>query len=173
VAPLAEDDLGFLDVAGLDYATGLKRVAGNRVLYLRLLRQFCEEEADAATRITVALDADDLVTAERVAHTLKGVAGSIGLVQLQAAAALLEKPSRKVTATRRRCLHLHRNCGKPWLACTRCWALNIRVTPQHRMRRPATWDIWPRCWRQATARRSSIFSITQRPCARCLRTATI
>ncbi|WP_050464385.1 response regulator [Herbaspirillum autotrophicum] len=91
VAPLAEDDLGFLEVAGLDYATGLKRVAGNRVLYLRLLRQFCEEEADAATRITVALDADDLVTAERVAHTLKGVAGSIGLVQLQAAAALLEK----------------------------------------------------------------------------------
>ncbi len=90
-SPLAEDDLGFLDVAGLDYATGLKRVAGNRVLYMRLLRQFCEEEADAATRLALAIEGDDLRTAERIAHTLKGVAGSIGLVHLQDAAATLEK----------------------------------------------------------------------------------
>ena len=90
-SPPAEDDLGFIDVAGLDYVTGLKRVAGNRVLYIRLLRQFCEEEADAAKRLTTAFDDGDPATAERIAHTLKGVAGSIGLVQLQAAAALLEK----------------------------------------------------------------------------------
>lgn len=94
VSPLAEDDLGFLDVAGLDYATGLKRVAGNRILYMRLLRQFCEEEADAATRLAVAIGGDDLSTAERIAHTLKGVAGSIGLVHLQEAAATLEKTIR-------------------------------------------------------------------------------
>ena len=78
------------DIAGLDASTGLKRVAGNRALYVSLLRQFAERQADAARRLAAALAAGDRAHAERIAHTLKGVAGNIGLEALQESAAALE-----------------------------------------------------------------------------------
>src|SRR6185295_9734598 len=44
-------------IDGLDAAAGLKRVAGNRRLYLGLLRQFAEKQADAGRRLAAALAA--------------------------------------------------------------------------------------------------------------------
>lgn len=88
---LAASGLPLPPVPGLDQAGGLRRVAGNRELYLHMLWQFVEEEADAPHRIGLALAEDDPQTAERIAHTLKGAAGSIGLVELQSDAARLEK----------------------------------------------------------------------------------
>mgnify|MGYP001413435802 CR=1 FL=1 len=82
------------DVAGLDAAAGLKRVAGNRRLYLSLLRQFADKQADAGQRLAAALEAKDQAGAERIAHTIKGVAGSIGFAALQEASATLEKAIR-------------------------------------------------------------------------------
>jgi signal transduction histidine kinase/CheY-like chemotaxis protein len=79
------------DIAGLDRTSGLKRVAGNRGLYLSLLRQFRDKQADAGARIAAALAAGDRVAAERMAHTVKGVAGNIGLDAVQEAASVLEK----------------------------------------------------------------------------------
>ncbi|MGQ5523962.1 response regulator [Chitinimonas sp. PSY-7] len=76
---------------GLDQAAGLKRVAGNLILYLRLLRQFAEEEADASARIKTALVEGDTATAIRTVHALKGVAGSVGFTDLQAATIVLER----------------------------------------------------------------------------------
>ncbi|POZ64040.1 response regulator [Chromobacterium alticapitis] len=81
-------------VEGLDQAGGLNRVAGNRDLYLHMLRQFVEEEADAMQRLSLALEVGDLETAERIAHTLKGAAGSIGLIELQSDATRLERALR-------------------------------------------------------------------------------
>jgi PAS domain S-box-containing protein len=78
-------------IDGLDAAAGLKRVAGNRGLYLDLLRQFAGNQADAGARLAAALAAGDRAQAERIAHTVKGVAGNIGLIALQAKAAALEK----------------------------------------------------------------------------------
>ena len=46
-------------VEGLDTADGLLRVAGNRRLYLKLLRQFVEQQADAPARIADASGAGD------------------------------------------------------------------------------------------------------------------
>jgi two-component system sensor histidine kinase/response regulator len=66
-------------------------VAGNRKLYLSLLRQFADKQADAGARVAAALSAGDRATAERTAHTVKGVAGNIGLGAVQAAAGVLEK----------------------------------------------------------------------------------
>ncbi len=80
-APRAADALPEID--GLDTAAGLKRVAGNRALYLSLLRQFADKQADAGQRLAAALKAKDQGAAERIAHTVKGVAGSIGLNGLQ------------------------------------------------------------------------------------------
>jgi len=78
-------------IAGLDAHDGLSRVAGNRRLYLRLLRQFLEQEGPAVGQITAALAQGDVTLAERLAHTLKGVAGNIGAKAVQAAAGALEK----------------------------------------------------------------------------------
>jgi two-component system sensor histidine kinase/response regulator len=79
------------DLPGLNTAEGLQRVAGNRKLYRKLLRQFSTTEADAAQRIAAALAGNDRALAERLAHTVKGVAGSIGASAVQNAAAHLEK----------------------------------------------------------------------------------
>jgi two-component system sensor histidine kinase/response regulator len=89
VATAEADELP--DVPGLNTADGLMRVAGNRKLYRKLLRQFFTTEADAAQRIASALAGNDRALAERLAHTVKGVAGNIGAAAVQNAAAKLEK----------------------------------------------------------------------------------
>jgi signal transduction histidine kinase/DNA-binding response OmpR family regulator/HPt (histidine-containing phosphotransfer) domain-containing protein/HAMP domain-containing protein len=78
-------------IAGLDTADGLTRVAGNGKLYLKLLRQFIAEQGRTPTRIVEALERHDDLLAERLAHTIKGLAGSIGARNLQPLAARLEK----------------------------------------------------------------------------------
>jgi HPt (histidine-containing phosphotransfer) domain-containing protein len=95
-----------LGVAGLDavedlnQAAGLRYAGGNRELYLRVLRQFAQKEADAAARVSAALAAGDRGTALRIAHTVKGLAGSVGLGALQADAARLEEALRGGGAAR-------------------------------------------------------------------------
>ncbi|MGC3961640.1 MAG: response regulator [Verrucomicrobiota bacterium] len=87
----ASNDGGLPVIAGLDTADGLSRVAGNRKLYLKLLRQFVEQQGPALTQITEAMSKGDVATAERLAHTLKGVAGNIGAKSVHSTAAILEK----------------------------------------------------------------------------------
>ncbi len=82
---------GVPSVDGLDTRDGLARVAGNRKLYLKLLRQFAGQQGPAADEITDALVQGDLGLAERVAHTVKGVAGNIGATRVRAAAGALEQ----------------------------------------------------------------------------------
>jgi CheY-like chemotaxis protein len=82
-------------VEGLDAAQGLRRVAGNRKLYLSLLRQFVDSQEDAADRIRESLDRGDRAVAERLAHTVKGTAGNLAPVPVQTAAGVLEKAIRE------------------------------------------------------------------------------
>ncbi|PZP96907.1 MAG: hypothetical protein DI587_18780 [Variovorax paradoxus] len=82
------------DIPGLDTAAGLRRVGGNRALYLRLLHQFVDGQADAVQRIEAALAGGRQEEAERAAHTVRGVAGNMGLAPLQAAATELEEALR-------------------------------------------------------------------------------
>jgi signal transduction histidine kinase/CheY-like chemotaxis protein/HAMP domain-containing protein len=86
-------------IAGLDTKDGLARVAGNRKLYLKLLRQFVEQQGPALEQVAVALAKGDISLAERLAHTLKGVAGNIGAQPVQMAAGALEKFLRDRAAT--------------------------------------------------------------------------
>jgi CheY-like chemotaxis protein len=89
VPPQSADELPLIE--GLDTKDGLARVAGNRKLYLKLLRQFAEQEGPALEQISAGLAKGDAALAERLAHTLKGVAGNIGAKGVQAAAGVLEK----------------------------------------------------------------------------------
>ena len=82
-------------VPGLDIASGLSRVLGNSSLYLSMLRRFIAGQKSAAAEISKALAADDWDTAGRLAHTLKGVSGTIGASGLQELAGRLEVAIRK------------------------------------------------------------------------------
>ncbi|WP_326537984.1 hybrid sensor histidine kinase/response regulator [Pseudorhodoferax sp.] len=79
-----------LQVEGLNTAAGLRRTLGKTDLYLSLLRKFEQGQQDVPAQIRTALDAGDMALAQRLAHTMKGVAGNIGAEPLQAAAATLE-----------------------------------------------------------------------------------
>jgi two-component system sensor histidine kinase/response regulator len=83
------------EVAGLNVAEGLVRVAGNKKLYRKLLRQFSIQQAEAPAQIAEYLKAGDQATAERTAHTVKGVAANLGAKTVQAAAGELEKALRE------------------------------------------------------------------------------
>ena len=83
------------DIAGIDTASGLLRVAGNKRLYRSLLSQFVEKQGDSGTHIADALAQGDRGLAERIAHTVKGVAGTLGMTEIQSAAATVEKAIRE------------------------------------------------------------------------------
>jgi two-component system sensor histidine kinase/response regulator len=78
-------------IDGLDTRDGLLRVGGNQKLYLKLLGQFAAQQGPAVAEINFALASGDLAVAERLAHTLKGVAANLGAKQVQSAAGLLEE----------------------------------------------------------------------------------
>ena len=71
-------------VPGLDTAAGIQRVAGKRDFYEKLVRQFAEgEESRTVETVRQLLSQDNRDEAERAAHSLKGVAGTLGADELQ------------------------------------------------------------------------------------------
>jgi PAS domain S-box-containing protein len=80
-----------LVLPGFHVKQALARMGGNVSAYRKTLAKVLESEADAMERIQQALDENDLETAQRAVHTLKGVAGNIGAHSLQSAADHLEK----------------------------------------------------------------------------------
>jgi PAS domain S-box-containing protein len=89
------------EIQGIDVEGGLRRVAGNRKLYMDLLGRYVEGQQEAVERIRDALAKHDTDLGERIAHTLKGVSGNIGDAAVQAAAGELEESIRKKHAERR------------------------------------------------------------------------
>jgi signal transduction histidine kinase/ligand-binding sensor domain-containing protein/DNA-binding response OmpR family regulator/HPt (histidine-containing phosphotransfer) domain-containing protein len=83
------------EIAGINVENGLARVAGNRSLYHDLLSQFAKKQIDAAAQISAALASGDQTSAERIAHTVRGVAGNLGMTEVQDAAQKLEKAIRE------------------------------------------------------------------------------
>ena len=90
----ASDEVILPEIAGIKVADGLNRVAGNRRLYRDLLGQFAAKQGDAAAQISAAVESRDMKLAERIAHTVKGVAGNLGITEVQSVAQRLEKALR-------------------------------------------------------------------------------
>jgi len=86
----APDQPALPDVPGLDMASGLSRVQGKVRLYLSSLRKFAAGRRTTCDEIRAALDGGEWQTAERLAHTMKGLAGMIGADEVQSRAAELE-----------------------------------------------------------------------------------
>jgi two-component system sensor histidine kinase/response regulator len=78
-------------IDGVDVDLGLRRVLGKLPRYMKMLNSYVVTQEHAAAAIRDALNARDYETAERLAHTAKGVAGNIGATELQAIAVTLEK----------------------------------------------------------------------------------
>ena len=79
-----------LAAAGLDVAAGLRAVRGDMAHYQRLLEKFCSGQGEAMAGVDALLVAGDLAVAQRFAHTLKGLAGTLGIEDLRQQAAALE-----------------------------------------------------------------------------------
>jgi len=83
------------DLPGIDVTAGLHRVAGNAKLYIDLLKRFIDGQKDTSAKLTEAIQHRDFHLAEQLAHTAKGVSGTIGALQLQKASSEMESAIRR------------------------------------------------------------------------------
>ncbi len=94
----AVDEWTLPEIDGIDMVGGVNRVAGNKRLYQELLVQFAAKQAEASSQILAAIETGDRKLAERIAHTVKGIAGNIGLGKVFTAADKLERAIRDARA---------------------------------------------------------------------------
>ncbi|WP_172202002.1 PAS domain S-box protein [Niveibacterium sp. COAC-50] len=81
---------GVPPLPGVDTAVGLARAMGRPKTYLKYLRIFHESHAGFAANFDAARSVGDAALAQRLAHTLKSGAASIGALEVEAAAIALE-----------------------------------------------------------------------------------
>ena len=77
-------------IAGLNSEFGLAAVRGRMSSYRRLLNKFSHDHLDDFSLIGQCLAVGDHSEARRLAHSLKGAAGTLGVVSVQKSAASLE-----------------------------------------------------------------------------------
>jgi len=92
------DEIILPALAGVDVPAGLERTAGNKRLYRDLLAQFAARHESTGIRIKEAVESGDHNQAERLAHSLKGVAGNLGINQIFVLAGTLERAIRESQA---------------------------------------------------------------------------
>ena len=85
---------------GIDLAAGLASLQGNQPKYLALLRHFTLEHSQDMAQLTRLLQAQDQQAARRLVHTLRGVAGTLGLTTLADLALQLEHALARTPDTR-------------------------------------------------------------------------
>ena len=78
-------------VCDIDFTVALQHHNGDKTLLTRLLVEFERLYADADQQLLALIRANDGVLAERLAHNIKGVAGSFGAHQLLACAQHIEQ----------------------------------------------------------------------------------
>ena len=83
-------EAGLASIPGLDIEFGLRAVNGRVASYHRLLSKFAENYSNDFKRIRQALSAGNSNEARRLAHSLKGAAGTLGVLAVQQSAADLE-----------------------------------------------------------------------------------
>jgi PAS domain S-box-containing protein len=82
-------------IAGIDVATVMHRLGGNRGLLVKLLRDFVRGHTADPTQIREALARGDSERARHAAHSLKGVAGNLAATEVFAATVALEAALRR------------------------------------------------------------------------------
>jgi CheY-like chemotaxis protein len=72
----------FARLPGVDARSALARLGGKLPLYRKLLTTFAKNHANAHTEVREAWRAGDIELAQRLAHTMKGIAGNVGAQSL-------------------------------------------------------------------------------------------
>ncbi|HQZ04522.1 MAG TPA: response regulator [Burkholderiaceae bacterium] len=90
VATLQTSQADLPQIVGLDLAAGLRHTNGNKNLYLKLLRSFANDLGGFAVKMESLLQAGDKDGALRQAHTLKGLAATLGAHEVRNLTAELE-----------------------------------------------------------------------------------
>jgi two-component system sensor histidine kinase/response regulator len=83
------------ELPGVDAVEGLRKVGGASRVYLKVLKGFFTDYRESAATLRADLEAGRLEAAKRAAHTIKGVAGTIGAAALFGAAGALEAALRE------------------------------------------------------------------------------
>ena len=71
------------NIPGLDVESGLKRVSGNKDLYKKIILEFCSTFYNASENFKKMIEEVNVEGLQYLAHTIKGVAGNIGAIDLQ------------------------------------------------------------------------------------------
>ena len=93
------------DIAGLDVRAGLRYAGGKAPFYLQLLQRFARDFGDFPETVASMVAVGNWEEAGRQAHTLKGLAASLGANELQPLAAGLERAAKEQDIAEAR-LHL-------------------------------------------------------------------
>ncbi len=74
----------------IDIAQTLNRLEGNHRFHIRLLKKFFHNSGAVLENLSQALKDNNIEQVKLIVHDIKGVAGTVGAVRLQAAAAAME-----------------------------------------------------------------------------------
>jgi PAS domain S-box-containing protein len=91
----AKSSLLFPEQRAINHRAALERLGGNTELYLHLLRSFAQDQVQVVAEIRRLVNEKKGSDAERLAHSLKGMAGTIGAESLQEVAKSLEQAIRR------------------------------------------------------------------------------
>ena len=91
LAVAGEVDWATVELPGLKIFKGLNRLGGDQKLYFKLVKSFAKAHEDSEPELLTALANADAQTLRRLAHTLKGVAATLGAESLHESAASLER----------------------------------------------------------------------------------
>jgi len=94
-----EEDTGLrrqlASIEGLDSNKGLRNMLNDEVAYLQLLKQFDNAHYEDMNKLDSFFTNNEIEPARLIAHTLKGAAGTLGIVGLQQAATTLDQNFRE------------------------------------------------------------------------------
>lgn len=93
--PAQQTGLELPEFVNIDINNGLSRVGGNKKLYAELLEKLYKNNLNVVNEIRNAVKNNEKELSVRLAHTVKGVAGNLGAIELNKSAAELETELKK------------------------------------------------------------------------------
>lgn len=79
-----------------DSSFGLEQLSGNRDLLCKMLDRFCTDYANIEADLSATIAANDQTSCKAKAHTIKGVAGNLGMWNLYHHSRVLENAAKDV-----------------------------------------------------------------------------
>jgi len=79
---MSEEVIGIMNYDGIDFDVGVNNVLGDEALFKEILVMFYQDHHLDGKKLESAILEQDIVTAKHIAHTLKGVACSVGAMDL-------------------------------------------------------------------------------------------